>query len=385
MGTALGLLGLLLLLLLPQVQAASKPPAHEPEIDLDRIRLQRGTYVAPLADGSDSAELTLDPELQSAAVTLLRRAKPVRGAIALVDLRSGKLKVFAEHRGKRRRSVLLDSKPPAASVFKLVTTAALLERGYVKPKREVCTVGGLRRIERRHLDAPKKGTAHCAPFFSALGHSRNAVFAQLATHHLMRDDLELMANRIGFNSSLPFHGKAFTGRAEIPYNDLQFARAAAGFGDTTLSPIGGLHLASLIALKGQPLDLRIVERSGDFEAPKRKTLRKRVIRDGTAYQLRRMMEVTVHGGTALDAFTDEKGRNYLPGLRIAAKTGTLKPGKKAPTTTWFVGFFPSRKPRYAFSALLQNGHIWHTKANGLTRDLLRVLYAERRGVTSPLK
>jgi cell division protein FtsI/penicillin-binding protein 2 len=98
-----------------------------------------------------------------------------------------------------------------------------------------------------------------------------------------------------------------------------------------------------------------------------------------------MMEVTVHSGTSRGVFSDEDGLNYLGDVRVAGKTGTLQAGESEPTTSWFVGFAPSRAPRIVVSVLLENGAMYREKANEVGRDLLRAYFAARsyRGVTMP--
>lgn len=106
----------------------------------------------------------------------------------------------------------------------------------------------------------------------------------------------------------------------------------------------------------------------------------------TAWRLTRMMEVTVHSGTSLQAFTDDAGDAYLPSIRVAGKTGTLRPLAEGPTASWFTGFAPSRKPRVVVSVMLQNRPVWRRRANGIARDVLRAYFASRGAahVTPPL-
>jgi cell division protein FtsI/penicillin-binding protein 2 len=98
-----------------------------------------------------------------------------------------------------------------------------------------------------------------------------------------------------------------------------------------------------------------------------------------------MMEVTVHSGTSLDAFTNDSGQSYLGAIRVAGKTGTLKPSKSSPTTSWFIGYAPSRAPQIVVSVMLNNADLWYRRANEVARDVLRVYFSERgtRGVTAP--
>ena len=75
-------------------------------------------------------------------------------------------------------------------------------------------------------------------------------------------------------------------------------------------------------------------------------------------------------------------------MQVAGKTGTLRPTPHSPTTSWFVGFAPSRRPRIVVGVLLQNGKVWRQKANEVARDVLRVWFARDahyRRVTDPLR
>ena len=104
-----------------------------PALDLDRISQRDGRWVAPLAAGGN-AVLTLDSDVQRAASKILAAANPVRGGIVVLDARSGKILAWAESaRDGRHHQVLTTSRVPAASVFKLVTTAALFETTSLSP------------------------------------------------------------------------------------------------------------------------------------------------------------------------------------------------------------------------------------------------------------
>ncbi len=315
----------------------------------------------------DAANLLVDAELQAFAERLLERANPFAGAIVAAEVPSGRVLVFADRppAGGKRGDVLLGRLAPAASVFKIVTTAALIERGHVRPDEVVCTDGGIRSIERKHLERPRTGKALCAPFRSALGHSRNAAYAQLVTRALMRNDLVEMGERFGFGRNVRFDGAEVAfGKLQVPYGDLDFARTAAGFRGSRLSVLGGLTIAGIVANRGRPLSFRIEQGDAPNESAPQ------VIRPSTAAELTRMMEVTVHSGTSFEVFSDEDKKPYLPGIRVAGKTGTLQPSANDPTTTWFIGFAPSRKPKIVVSVLLQNGKVWRKRANELARDLL---------------
>jgi cell division protein FtsI/penicillin-binding protein 2 len=369
----------------PATRAGAAEP--RPALDLDRIAQRDGHWVAPLASGGEAA-LTLDTELQRTATKLVAAANPVRGGMVVLDARSGKILAWAESaRDGRHHQVLTTSRVPAASVFKLVTTAALFETTSLSPKEQVCISGGTHGIERRHLDAPRGDVIECSPFAYAIGYSKNAVFAQLATHRLLRNGLLDTAQALGFNGLVPFDIDVPVGTLDVPYGDLDFARTAAGFQGSTLSPLGGAYLASVIARGGQAIRIRMTEANADPSsdpAPLRVSRSAsdeptsddapvigRVLKPLTAARLRRMMEVTVRSGTCRHAFSDASGRPYLGNMRVSGKTGTLRPEATEGMTSWFIGFAPSQNPEVVVSVMLENGAVWRHKANELARDLLR--------------
>lgn len=94
-----------------------------------------------------------------------------------------------------------------------------------------------------------------------------------------------------------------------------------------------------------------------------------------------MMEVTIRSATSRHVFSDESGRSLLPGIRVAGKTGTLRPGTRGETTSWFIGFAPSQKPEIAVSVMLEHGAVWRQRATELARDLFRV-YLQRKGAAN---
>lgn len=332
---------------------------------------------------------TIDGALQRAAEKLLRGAKPVQGAIVAVEPKTGRVLAFAALASSGSPlQVLTQARLPAASLFKVITTTALFETTAIGLQDEVCIRGGMHGIERRHLDPARGRGAECGPFAWALGHSKNAVFAQLATHRLTREALSSTAQRLGFNAKLVLDDgdqEAELGKLTLPYNDLEFARAAAGFQGSSLSPIGAAYLMTLIARGGAPVNLRLHERVADPSGSILNPNPSPLFSARTAQRLTRMLEVTVETGTSRAAFTGPEGKRYLPGIRVAGKTGTLRPpaglgshrqreqGQDS-ITSWFVGFAPSRSPEVVVSVMLENGHTYRRKANELARDLLRTYF-----------
>ena len=102
-------------------------------------------YVAELPSGR-KAKLTVNPRLQEQMQKLFALYKPQQGAMVAIDPKTGKVLAMAEY-DKEGNSAGLATRPlyPAASVFKIITGAALLEKG-ISPDEETCFHGGLRGI-----------------------------------------------------------------------------------------------------------------------------------------------------------------------------------------------------------------------------------------------
>ncbi len=318
--------------------------------------------------------LGIDAELQGELERLLARSRPIAGAATLVDAQTGQVLAAAEVGTTPEGSLLFDAIAPAASVFKIVTTVALYEHTSVTPLTRVCTEGGQRDILRSHLSPARGADAVCGKFAHALGVSRNAAYAQLATQKLLREDLVTTATSLGFNAEVQLDAKGQVGSVEVPYNDLSFARTAAGFENSKLSVFGGAQLALTIAAGGVRKEMHFRK---DLESVAGNE--ERVMSPRTARRLRDAMEVTIHSGTARDSFVDEHGRSTVGPVQVAGKTGTLKPSRNSPTSSWFIGFAPSENPRVVVSVLLQNPDRWVRKGHQLGRDLLQV-YLKKIGV-----
>ena len=356
--------------------SAINAAAKSESLALKWSSIQWQDHQALAADSTgQSVELGLDEELQKELEKILSRAQAISGAATLVDARTGQVLAAAELGDQKSGSLLFDPIAPAASVFKLVTTAALYEKTQVTPMTRVCTHGGNRGIEREHLTPAKGSGTVCGKFAHALGVSRNAVYAQLATQKLLRADLLEVAENMGFGATLQLDIRGKLGTLDVPYNDLEFARTAAGFENSQLSVFGGAQLALVIASGG-------LRRSMHFRSTEPAGEEHRVLSKQTARRIRNAMEVTIHSGTARSSFVDERGRSTVGPVQVAGKTGTLKPHADGPTSSWFVGFAPSEDPRVVVSVLLQNPDKWHRRGHEVGRDLLKA-YLAAIGVRQP--
>lgn len=372
-------------------QATKRTPSPTEGLDLSRIRIGDDGATAPAARGR-VAHLTLDPDLQRTAQRLLERYRIPEAAIVLMEAKTGRVLVWASRvENGRPRDLGVEATAPAASVFKVITGSALVEEAGLGPNSKKCySGGGHSRITAADLVENPKRDKWCASLSEAMGRSLNTIFARLAVEHLTPKSLTNVAKAYGFDEVIPFDVPVAKSKVNIPADKLGFGRTAAGFWNTTLSPLAGASIMSTIANGGEmvrPYIVQSVSEKGKtiYEAKNRRQVLRKVIRPETARALTTMLEATVSSGTSRAAFRDPKGRPFLPNIRVAGKTGTLTDHDKQILYTWFVGFAPSREPEVAISVLAANRPIWRAKANVVARDVLRAYFAKKGapGVTKP--
>jgi len=361
-------------------------------LDLVHVSVAEGTANAPAAGGT--ATLTLDPDLERTAVGLMNAHHLPEGAIVLMDVATGKLLVYASHVEKGpQRDLCAEATAPSASVFKIVTAAALVEDAHLGPDTKQCYSGGEQRINTVDLVDDPQRDRWCTTLAGAMGRSINTVFARLARQHLAPAQLEGMARRFGYGQPFAFDVPVQPSALRMPSEPLEFARTAAGFWNTTLSPLEAAELSAIVAREGEAVRPSVVDKVvvGDavaWSAPDGPVTR-RVVTKETAAQLATMMEHTVSEGTSWRAFHDAKGGAFLPGVTVAGKTGTLTDAETKRYYTWFTGYAPSHPQpgvrQVAVAVLVVNGPAWQVKANVIARDVLRSYFAghDVTGVTRP--
>jgi penicillin-binding protein A len=377
---------------LRKLQGKSTAPALPSFNGLDLLRLdvRPSKVMAPLDEGR-KAELTLDPVIQRALRAEMESYRIPQAGVVMIEVKTGRVIAYASYVGEGEKvDVNVRADAPAASVFKVVTGAALVEKAGLGAETEQCYHGGKSRISPDELEENPRRDKWCATLGIAMGRSLNVVFARLAQKHVTPEDLTAVGGALGFGMPVPFVVPNQAPEIKIPADPLEFARASAGFWHTTLSPLAGASLAQTVANGGVTLEPRIVasvtkDKDVLWKDDRPPRVVRRAVRPETAAELTRMMVQTVSNGSAYKSFHDASGKPYLPDLSIAGKTGTLGDPTGARLYTWFIGFAPADQPEIAVSALVVNTPSWQIKAPQLARDALRAYFARRgrKGVSAP--
>ena len=322
---------------------------------------------------------------------VLRRARAPRGAV-VVTATDGRVLALAGRRtedptgageGINDPRVALDAWAPSASIFKVVSAAALVEAGVGKSDK-VCFHGGVRSVMESNL-SDSRLDGRCADLSYGVAHSQNAIIAKLVHQHLTPAQLTDVAHRFGFDRQVALPTPAAFGRVSIPADKgVEFARTAAGFSGVELSAVGGALVANTIATGGIAAPPRLVAgyldgtgETGTGSLPAPHPVGDRVLEESVADQVAAMMTATCKDGSAARAFA---GRDKIPGVAVAGKTGTLSSNEPFYMQySWFVGFAPADRPTMSISVLLGNPELWQIKAHTAARMVLIEALRSRAG------
>jgi cell division protein FtsI/penicillin-binding protein 2 len=346
--------------------------------ELARVRSRIAeTVVGPGAEPL-GVEYTLDPELTDEIYSILRRGRVQLGLVLVLDARTGDVLAYA---GTDERRLPPERPYPAASLVKIVTAAAAIEKGLAQ--RPCRFVGSPYRLTPSRVDPPRGGTQ--ITLERALATSNNQCFAQLAAGPLGEQSMLSIIERFGLlEPAGPGHPP---GHVADPAGD-RFALGKLGCG------LAGLHITALHAAQlavvladGTLPEPRWVARVSDSEGrelalPARKPAR-RVLSPTVASRLRAMLESTPVAGTARSAFRRD-ARGLLQAVSVAAKTGSLSGKNPSGRYEWFVAAAPSEKPRIAVAVLTVQGQRWWTSGSQLGAQVLHRIFCEGRACSAAL-
>lgn len=325
-------------------------------------------------------DYTIDANLQKEANKLLTSYKPDYGAVVVMDASTGQILAMASYQkgDESAPNLALRGTYPAASVFKIVTATAALDKYALNPDTLIMFNGGNHTLYRKNV---MKNTANRwsrnMTLREAFARSINTVFARLSLDRLQLGDLKEYAIRFGFNqniqSDLPFD----PGFADIPEEkNFHMAEVASGFNKITrMSPIQGAMIAASVAADGVMRVPYIVERVKDSSGQvifqsEPVTAAVTMTKEG-AKRLKELMEETVTSGTGRKSFRQLVRDRKFEELEMGGKTGSLHGDNPKGKVDWFVGYAISEKQKLAVAAITVNREKWTVKSTYLAQSVFR--------------
>ena len=329
--------------------------------------------VTGITRDNNLVQLTIDPRIQAIAEQVVAATKAPHVAVVAMDPNTGRILAMAD-RSSSVSNLATHAGFPAASLFKLVTTAATLENSNVGPYDRVAFRGGSYTLNYSNYLPSARYDRQSMTLAEALGKSCNPVFARVALQRLSTGLIGEYAAKFGFNSSLQFEYPLSLSSAFIPNEKYGLSRTAAGFGQVTLSPIHAAALAAGIANGGLLPRPRLIDQvlnpEGAVLYQSHAQALTRMMSTDTAHTILKMMEATTTTGTSAKEF-NRNHRAALPGITVAAKTGTLRGKSPMGLNNWFVAAAPSTKPEIALAVIVVNPETTSSRASGIGRRFLQ--------------
>lgn len=324
---------------------------------------------------------SLDPGLQRHAEKLLASYKPDFGAIVIMDPSTGRVRALAsfERNPQFNENLALRGSFPAASVFKMVTAAAAVDRFNTDPEDRIRYNGGNHTLYKRNvLNTQVNRWTRAVTLRDAFARSLNTAFGRLAIEKMKAKDLSDYAFRFGFNREITGALKFDSGYAEIPEtDDYELAEVASGFNRITrMSPLQGALMAAAVANNGVMPKPRLVDYAtksdGEVIFEARPEMDMQVLSPEGAERMKILMEETIASGTSRKSFRQIRRDRKLQDLEIGGKTGSLTGTNPKGKTDWFVGYaIGENGERLAISAVTVHIDKWRVKSSDLAQTLVR--------------
>ncbi|MEW6056709.1 MAG: penicillin-binding transpeptidase domain-containing protein [Bdellovibrionota bacterium] len=335
-------------------------------------------------DSSLNVQYSIDPRLQQTIEEKLKKGKVPYAAFVAMDARTGQIVAMASH-GRGQENLNLRASFPAASIFKIVTAAAALETGRLRPESLIPVRGGYHTLYKQNVLAggiepsPRSRYTRLISFQDALAKSVNSVFGKVGIFGVGPENLKKISERFQFGRHIPFEMPVELSHAPIPDDDFGIAEAASGYTrKNTLSPLHGVLIAAAVANDGVMMEPSIVSRLTTLDGDVRynfepKTLDK-VLDPRTAENLSIMMNKTIINGTSRHAFRGRTRNSVLSELFIGGKTGTLNGWDPVGRYDWFVGFAEHEGTRLAVAALCIHDAYRGVKASQIARSAFEAYF-----------
>jgi cell division protein FtsI (penicillin-binding protein 3) len=324
----------------------------------------------PRTDGRD-VYLTIDHTLQGQVERVLRatlaRWSAKSASAVVMDPRTGGVLALAVQPGydanrfpkvaddRKRNRAVTDTYEPG-STFKVVTISGALETGLVGPNTKYTLPYQIQVADRKIHDAEPRGTETMS-VHQILSRSSNVGVVTIA-EALGKERIAHWIQRFGFGRRTGIEFPGETKGIVLPprrWSGSTIGNVPIGQG-IAVTPLQMVAAYGAIANKGVWVQPHLVERRAGEKRVEPE--RRRIMSEGTATAMRRMLREVVEEGSGTAA--------QVPGYRIAGKTGTAaKPDERGGYSDYryvasFVGFVPAKDPRLVILVTVDEprGAIW---------------------------
>ena len=344
----------------PLAGGKASAPASTPPL-LDKISIQGLIGNMPIVNATEK-QFSLDyagqpiqvitslaPSLQSYILKQIDRKNSRYVGIVAMEPETGKIVCMAGFdKTNHVSNPCLYNQYPAASIFKIVTAAAAVEKLGFHPGSALSYSGRKHTLYRSQLNEKQNRHTNHVSFRDSFAQSINPVFGKIGSLYLGKQALEKYALAFGFNRHIDFEIPYTPSLISIKDKPYHWAEIATGFNrETIISPLHGALIAAAILNQGRLVEPTIVEKmidsSGHILYECRTNTIQQAIAPKSTEALYDLMLATITSGTARKSFRGYKRDRVLSKLNIGGKTGSINNRAHDLRFDWFVGFAHEKK------------------------------------------
>ncbi|MBA3017318.1 MAG: PbpA [Proteobacteria bacterium] len=237
----------------------------------------------------------------------------------------------------------IDNEFPAASIFKIVTAAAAVEKCGFNLSSKFSYNGRKYTLYKSQLKDKTNKYTNKTTLKDSFAQSVNPVFGKIGANYLGKSNLEEYALAFGFNRKINFEiplSPSFISLSDDPY---QWAEVACGFNhETKISPVHGAVITSAILNQGRMIEPTIVDQiidgAGHTIYRGHIVTMNRAMTSESSDVVNNLMRASIRSGTCSKIFRGRGTDHILSRLNIGGKTGSIDTKKHDGRYDWFVGF-----------------------------------------------
>lgn len=340
---------------------------------------------------------TLDPQLQESAEKLLKSYRPDYGAIFMMDAVTGEVLAMASYQRNIEEdgdlgNLNLQSSFPSASIFKVVTATAAVDKGGVNPNDVIRYNGRPHTLYKKNVLSDKVTRwTNSVTLKEAFARSINTAFGRLSLEHLSPKDLHDYAERFMFNKTINSDFYVAPGVTKVPEEKgFELAEVASGFTrNNRMSPVQGAMIAASIVNNGRAivphLVREIIAEDGEKVYQGKPLIEGTVMSPESAGKVRSLMEQTVIAGTSRRSFRPIIRDRKFSTIEMGGKTGNLTGDQPAGKTDWFVGYAQNDQHRIAIATITVNKKFWTVKSSYLGQSMFKRYFSNVFAVNNQKK
>lgn len=306
-------------------------------------------------------------------------------SVALIDPETGRIKAFDYYEnGTETREKCFSARFPAASVFKVVTAAAAIEKCNLTYDTPLTFNGRKHTLYRYQLKDKTHRYTNRTTLRKSFAESINPIFGKLGVHYVGGKELHDFADSFGFNSTIPFDMPLAISRVDDSMTEsYEIAELASGFNrETQITAIHGALMAATVANKGTlPVPGLIYEvktENGALLYKHRPSVFRKILSSKSSEQLAALMKATITNGTCRSTFRRASRDSILSRLDIYGKTGSIGSADHTQKYDLFVGYASEKggAEKVAIAVIVAHGEYLGTRAPWYARNFLKYYFED---------